>query len=262
MEDEKKVEDEVQKKGDNKSLIAIIVILVIVIFGMAIYIAYDKKIIFSEARNVENDKRSNNKKDNSNDESSKKDNTSTSTNVGDEVREIDLSKSLNTDYVYSNLSGTDSSQGLSMNVDTDKKGVTLTIDWNVFGPLTSASAWSSSITNYPVVGFPKNVSDVLVGTVGQDVSGLNLIYLMEDGTVEYTPVFLKHTDASYYLSVNYSAYQQFATNGPISGVTDVVKLYNATMTPAGFNAASGGATILAAKKDGSFYDLGYIIMNS
>ena len=168
---------------------------------------------------------------------------------------IDLSKCLNdTASNYSNpKEGPSQPLGLVMNINSDKKSVALTIGWDVFGKLTGEFN-GSEIKNYNITGFTKNVSNTFVGEVGQDVHGTKLVYIMEDGTVEYTSLFVKKTDNSgnSWYDMNFES-QTFKTSGTISGVSDIVKLYNAD--------GQNGRTVLAVKKDGSYYDIGKLMNN-
>lgn len=89
--------------------------------------------------------------------------------------------------------------------------------------------------------------------------GITLFYLMEDGTVEYTPMFTKKRDSqnnSYYDSTSING--NYETKRAITGVRDAIKLYTVNSY-----VESGGVsmTTIAATKDGSFYDLGILINN-
>ena len=100
------------------------------------------------------------------------------------------------------------------------------------------------------------IKDVYVGITGQDAMGITLFYLMEDGTVEYTPMFNFKTDSqgnSYY-EMNYKTENSFTSSGKINTVTDVIKIYTVSATN-----GTGWSTTIGAKKDGSFYDLGSLI---
>ncbi len=228
----------------NKSMIIIIVILVLIILGLVLYICYDKGVIF---QNTEKEAKQSSAKLNKKEKDDKKDKTI--------VKELDLSKPLNTNGVtYSDsnpASNSDDELGLSISVGEDSKSATLSIDWNKFGPLSGASAWAPTVESYPITGFNKNIKDVFIGIMGQDATGTTLFYLMSDGTVEYTSMFNSQ------LVVNYANNgDHFETQGIVNGVSDVIKLYNVS---ASAELTSGWATTIAAKADGSFYDLGNII---
>ena len=82
--------------------------------------------------------------------------------------------------------------------------------------------------------------------------GITLFFIMEDNTVEYMPMFINKTD---HYEMNYQNNDSFKVSGTLSDVKDVYKLYNVDSSKE--NASS--KTTIAAKKDGSFYDLGAII---
>lgn len=128
---------------------------------------------------------------------------------------------------YSNTSDKEENIGLSMKINDDKKTATLSIDWNIFGQLSGASTWLAQVTNYQVSGFNKNIASTYLGEFGQDVTGATLFYIMEDGTVQYTTMFINKTDTqgnSYYV-MNYSADNNFITSGELNVINNAVKLY-------------------------------------
>ena len=92
------------------------------------------------------------------------------------------------------------------------------------------------------ITFNNKISDVVFSGIGQDATGDTILFLMEDGTVAYIPV-----------------YQTLTTNGiegltsykTISDLTDVVKFYTANVT----SGVSSSVTVLAQTKDGTIYDL-------
>ena len=243
---------------NNKGLFVLIGIFIAIILSMGIYIAYDKGVIFSSAGNEEKESSRN------------EDNTEEETEVDEdyEIKALDLSKCLNNSTnAYRNASDVEGNYGLSMKVNSDKKSVTLSVDWGTFGPLSTVSAWTDSVATYNITGFSKNVDSVFVGDLGQDAKGITLFYLMSDGTVEYTPMFIKKTDSqnNIYYDMNYVqdyssdgkvAGQHLVTKGPIVGVSDVVKLYTVDASN-----GSGWKTTIGATRDGSFYDLGDVINN-
>lgn len=248
------LEEVKEKKKSKKGLIITIIFLVLIILGLVGYICYDKGIIFSK---VESENKQSTTKAVDEDKTIIEETT---------IKELDLSKCLNTSNIsYSNSSDVAGDYGLSMNINSDKKSITLSIDWNKFGPLSTASAWAAEVKTYQISGFSKTISSTFVGDVGQDATGITLFYIMSDGTVEYTPLFNLKYDSqnnSYY-EMNYTydyssdgriTNQYFVTKGSISGVSDVVKLYNVDASN-----NSGWRTTIGAKANGSFYDLGNVI---
>lgn len=242
---------EVEKKN-NKGIIILVVVLVLIIAGLVGYICYDNGIMVLK---TENETKESNTKSNKKEESD--------ANDDETIKELDLSKCINTNNVsYSNASDNEGDYGLSMNINSDKTSITLSIDWTKFGPLSGASAYSPSVENYQITGFSKNIISTFVGDLGQSSMGITLFYLMDDGTVEYTPMFNpKYDNQNYEMNYTYDysadgriTGQHFVTKGLINGVNDVIKLYNADAS-----SGSSGRTTIGSKADGSFYDLGNII---
>ena len=217
----------------NKKVITTIVILVLIIIGLVGYIAFDKKIIFKSIASVEEKK-------------------------GGVIKKLDLSKSLNTTGVkYSNPSTKEGDFGISMSINDDKKYVTMGINWPKFGPLSGSSAYSENTEYYQINGFSKKIKSTFIGSLGQDSVGITLFFIMEDGTVEYMPMFINKGD-HYEMNYQYNSegkVDSFKVSGILSNVEDVYKLYNVNASK---GVGSWGTTI-GVKKDGSFYDLGAII---
>lgn len=258
MEKEQK-KFEVTKKSNLPIIIIVILSLVIVLMG--VYIFTSNGLFVGSDNSQKNEGITSEIKDNNNEEANKAE-------PNDVIKELDLSKCLNSsDNIYSNPTDVEENYGLSMNTNSDKKSITLIINWDKFGPLTNAAGGGTE--SYQITGFTKEIESTFIGTLGQSSTGLTLFYLMSDGTVEYTPMFVLKTDSqsNTYLAMNYIyeyssdnrvTGQHFITNGSLVGVSDVIKLYNVS---AGSSSGSGWLTTIGAKADGSFYDLGAIINN-
>ena len=83
---------------------------------------------------------------------------------------------------------------------------------------------------------------------------------MEDNTIEYMPMFLNQNNR-YKLNYQYNQNTTggyFKVNGVLPNVDDVYKLYKVNAS----KGESSWVTTIAAKKDGSFYDLRDIINNN
>lgn len=235
-------------ENDSKKKNIIIIILILVIIAMGGYILYDKNTISLKSKEVK--------------ENSKKVQTpiKEEKQEQEEIKPLDLNKCINNSnvtYTDSHLAtNTDTTSGISMNINPDKTSVTLSINWNTFGPISMSSSWAPETRTYQINGFSGQIKDVYVGITGQDAMGITLFYLMEDGTVEYTPMFNFKTDSqgnSYY-EMNYKTENSFTSSGKINTVTDVIKIYTVSATN-----GTGWSTTIGAKKDGSFYDLGSLI---
>ncbi len=175
-----------------------------------------------------------------------------------EVKEIDLSKSLNTkNYTYSSLTDKDQDLGITIKINNDKKSVTVSYNTKALNSISSVTH-STSGDNYSneIKGFNKNIKSTFISGIGQDVTGTVFFFLTEDNTVQYVKLFNRETDSQG--NTYYTTYWSHGDNTtPISTDTnDVVKLYGANVSAP---MSSGFYTTLAAKADGSFYDLNEIV---
>ena len=235
-----------EKKKNNVGLIILVVILLLACAGMGAFIFINKDKLITKENTSATEKNSNKKE-------SKQEDT--------KIAELDLSKCLNkTNVTYSNPVEAKTSIGLTPTVDEGKRSITINTDGSKFGPVSTLSSYYSGEYKMYVDGFDKNIEDVYVGELGQDSVGTTLLYVMEDGTVQYTKIFKKATDASGNQYYTLNTYQQgednyrFHVDGTAKDVKDVVKIYNVNATTTG----SGAGTAIAATKDGSFYDLSII----
>ena len=219
--------EEVTKKK-NTGLIVTIIILILIIIGMGVYIAYDKGVIFKTSADVEEKKGKVEKK-------VEEEKTSTEENVKPLI--FDSDKCINNNEMDFEI--TNSRFDVNVSLNSDKKSVTFSGDWGMFGE--NESSFEHNINN-----FSKEISDVLIGIFGWDGYSSSIIYLMEDGTVEYTPI-RKAKEAN-----------DFKSYGKINGVEDIVSikqiLGKQKNSPVG-----GGYSVAAQKKDGTFYDLSNLI---
>ena len=109
-----------------------------------------------------------------------------------------------------------------------------------------------ALTNYTLnntiieYNFDKSIVETMVYNIGQEELYPIVLYLMEDGTINYVNIYvgLENNDLSKYTT--------------ISNVDDVIKLYPTTVCGLEYCSAN---TILAQKKDGTFYDLSSLINN-
>lgn len=95
-------------------------------------------------------------------------------------------------------------------------------------------------TDIEITGFSKKVVDVFVGMYGNGIDYPIILFLMEDGTVEY----LNSKDAF--------ENNKFVSAGKISGVENIVRIEQA----GAYEEGSGGyRTVIAIDKDGYYYDV-------
>ena len=243
------------EQKEKKLLITVIVILIFIIVAMGGYIVYDKLQDQSVTESTTNDKKSNN------------------TNVEEssivEEQPIDLTKSLNTsDITYSKILNPAPIEGVTLNVNTDKKSATLSVDWNVFGKYLPNIAENARKSSYKIIGFSKDIEEAMIGETAQDPKGTILYFRMSDGTVEYTYLFNKdEKDFTGRILEQLNAIPEVDSNGLITDyhfevkgqvpqAKDVIKLYNVSAS-----SSYGWKTAVGATRDGSFYDLGAAITN-
>lgn len=151
-------------------------------------------------------------------------------------------------YTLANYSGT-------INVSIDKTGKVATLSYN------RATLSNTYLLNWDLTGveegvlesqtitFNNKVNDVLFSGIGQDRTGDVILFLMEDGTISYIPV---------YQTLSTNGVEGLTTYQTISNVKDVVKFYTANVT----SGASSSVTVLAQTKDGTLYDLAPMINNT
>lgn len=151
-------------------------------------------------------------------------------------------------YTLANYSGT-------INISIDETGKVATLSYN------RATLSNTYLLNWDLTGveegvlesqtitFNNKVNDVLFSGIGQDRTGDIILFLMEDGTIAYIPV---------YQTLSTNGAEGLATYQTISNVKDVVKFYTANVT----SGTSSGVTVLAQTKDGTLYDLAPMINNT
>ena len=151
-------------------------------------------------------------------------------------------------YTLANYSGT-------INISIDETGKVATLSYN------RATLSNTYLLNWDLTGveegvlesqtitFNNKVNDVLFSGIGQDRTGDIILFLMEDGTIAYIPV---------YQTLSTNGVEGLTTYQTISNVKDVVKFYTASVT----SGTSSGVTVLAQTKDGTLYDLAPMINNT
>ena len=96
---------------------------------------------------------------------------------------------------------------------------------------------------YEVTGFSKKVVECEEGLFGQQLSGTCLLFLMEDGTIEYATLehLLKET----------------TTQGKIQGIKNIVKIQSVNVVDLDENGEGmgGSLSVVAIDKDNYYYDL-------
>ena len=214
-----------EKKKSNAGLIVLVVILLLACVGMGAFIFINKDAIF----NGENGQTIINNKDNSKKEKA--------------TKCPDISYDLNTnEYGLS-----ENEAGIAISIDKTRKNVTISYNAATVSQTFSLGWFSGADTTiYEIIdtkAFDKKITQVLIDGSGQDVSSMAILYLMEDGTVEYVPL-LKDINDNWGQQDNTKKVNSY---GKLEGVSDIVSLISAE--------ADGYHTVLARKADGTVINL-------
>lgn len=227
-----------QEKNKSTGKTVIIIILIVLLLGLVLYICYDKKLFFNTTDKVEEEKEDNNKeKYNSsidNVKDLKIDNEKCLNCKENDGRYYLISSYKHIDEVDASFSTKDNKKGMvSINIDEyNKKAV-------------SNYSLSNPILEY---NFNKEIRNVIVSNIGQEELAPVVVFLMNDGTLNYIDIYsgLENNDLSTYKE--------------ISDVSNIANLYQASVC-SDETEQCVITTILAQKEDGSFYDLESIIFH-
>lgn len=121
--------------------------------------------------------------------------------------------------------------------------------------------WSNVTDSYEEIkkiSFDKNIKQIHIGGFGQAVGRETIFYVLEDGTVEYTPVYddLKNNWNDSDNSKKFNSYGKVKKIENISYLTGMNALAKYSE-----ESYSGYYTTAAVRNDGSFYDLNEILFN-
>ena len=210
-----------EKKKSNVGLIILVVILLLTCVGMGAFIFVNKdKLTTKENKPTENN------------------------NMNETPLECtDISYDLNT-----NEYGLGASEaGISVTVDNTRKSARISVNSATISK-TFGLGWVTSAETYiyeliDTKTFNKKIVQVLIDGSGQDATNLAILYLMEDGTVEYVPI-LKELNTNWGQPDNT---KKFNTYGKLNEISEVISLVPAE--------AQGYHTVLARKADGTVTNL-------
>lgn len=241
-----------ESKKENKLglgiLIGVLVTLVIVLTGFIIYdkvLSKDSDVDDNKQPIIEND----NQDKNNNDENSTTNNTLT---------DFDISKFDNTKEAINGPKGImynihefdiNDNNGLSISLNSNKKSATITIDWSKYFEIYGISATTGETRNYEVTNFSKNIRKVYISGFGQGSGYETAIYVMEDGTVEYTPI--KHALGNNGSS-SATVLKSYGKMSNIDGVVTVV-----TAVDYCDKCVGSGVNLLGIRTDGTFFNLSH-----
>ena len=214
-----------EKKKSNKGLIVLVVILLLVCAGMGTFIFINKDKLTAKENTtatVENEKKDVNEKT---------------------TKCEDINYDLNTNEYGLGASAV----GISVSIDNTRKSVRISYNGatisNSFGLGWVTAADTHTYELIDTKNFDKKISQVLIDGLGQDATNSAILYLMEDGTVEYVPI-LKELNTNWSQPDNT---KKFNSYGKLNGISDVISLVPAE--------AQGYHTVLARKVDGTVTNL-------
>lgn len=242
------------KKKNGLSIV--LVICIVIILALCGYIAYDKGVFSSskdEKTTINNpttsgkEENTSNKGNSNQGENTTSPNSSTTTPEANPKYFYDISKCSNCDSNY-NYNLMASGHLASAKLQSDNKTVIVTIDYDDISSSTGNDVSSTGIKEH-TVSFSKQVADIYYGEYSLDTTYGTLLFLMEDGTIEYIPIL----DAA--------VKGQIVSYGPISNVNNIVKLYSNIIATSKGNVGAYYTTF-AQSTDGTLYDIMTILSNT
>ena len=224
------------KKKSGSGLATLVVILALVVMGMGAFIFLNKdKLMSKEEASVE--KASTNSKT----KVDTKSNTGSNTESTKDCPEISYTLKTNE---YGFRAG---NVGISVSIDSTRTSAQIAYNGatinNSFGLGWTTAADTTTYETIDTKTFNKKIAQVLIDGAGQSSVSSAILYLMEDGTVEYVPI-LKDINTNWRQADNT---KKFNSYGKLEGVSDVISLIPAE--------ASGYHTVLARKADGTVINL-------
>ncbi|MBR2989470.1 hypothetical protein IKF40_00860 [Candidatus Saccharibacteria bacterium] len=127
-------------------------------------------------------------------------------------------------------------------INTENSGVELYIYWEFIGNYYGVDTGGKTNRQLAHIAFDQPIADITLGESGQTVGGDVLLFLMQDGSVEYMPI------------VKALRENRFESYGKMGGLSDIVKFYR-TDAIDGNGDFSGYITTLAQKTNGEIIDL-------
>ncbi len=128
-------------------------------------------------------------------------------------------------------------------LNENRKSVALFLDYNELSKFDPNINKNSNAQQE--IAFDQTIEDIVYVEFGQDATYGTILYLLNDGTVEYTPLLKAAKE------------NNFKSYGKLGNLKDIVKFYKTmSESKSGVGAAN---TCLAQSKDGSLYDLSSII---
>ena len=134
--------------------------------------------------------------------------------------------------------------GTNVSLDVSQTKVTVSLSHGLVNQ-TYGLGWVTGINDHTYepheIVFNQKVVDIYFSGFGQSSYGDTILFLMEDGTVQYLPLRKAYA----------TDHENLKSYGTLSGVSNIVKFYTVNKT--------GGISLLAQDKDGKLYDLAIIL---
>ena len=147
----------------------------------------------------------------------------------------------------------ESDYGVSMKVANNFKTVKIDIDLKTLSAAYGNSLDLGNNSFSKELNFDKKVRQIFFGQFGQAVGGEILFFLMEDGTIEYIPLYKEVAKANW---KSIATENKMNSYGKLEGINDAVLLY-----PMEVYGEFGYYSVGAMRSDGSFYDLNDFVNN-
>ena len=211
-----------------KGIVVLLVLLILLVLGMGGYLVYDKVL----SKEVKEEKQENITK-----EETVEEKNNNSINASDLV--LDSSKCINQKNMVYSLSTNFDINGISIIYNNGNVNISITPEI-VKNSYNGINISNSSYT----VNFNKKIVDIYVDGYGQSIGYETILFLMEDGTVEYIP---------FYYACNNDSFKTIK----LDGVDNIIKFLSASASPV--EPGGGYHTILAQKQDGTFYDISLML---
>lgn len=223
------------KEERRKNLnIVVIIILFMVILGLVGYICYDKGLFFKSDNKISSKTVENKSNEVKNEETS----THNFHNyVIDSKNCINCTNS-NSGIDYSINDGRHIEEVTAKFYSNSNKKAEIYIDIDSYNKKAGTSYKLNS--NQFDYGFNQSISDIMIYNIGQEELCPVVVFLKEDGSIEYVDVYEQLGEGS------------LGSSKVLDNVKDINKLYSVSVCNKDM---CNSSTILAQKSDGTFYDL-------
>ena len=143
-----------------------------------------------------------------------------------------------------------------MVIKVENNNPTVTIDWDEYCKTDKGIKCPTGKKTYNVTGITKNIKSGVIGYYGQSDVDTSFLFLLEDGSIEYTKLYQEYTTTNT-TGEEYTDWKvnitndSFPSNGAIKGIKDIVKIYSVNVA----GGMSGFITMIGETEDGTLYNL-------